>query len=129
MNLSNKLSIMIVFSTIQYISDIYQYPCNCYFGNITLYLHHILSGYIYFGWLLNPLYHGIFLVTMLIHWKLNNNMCIITQLTNKICYPNIQEYKYFNDFINQLQLHELINNIGYYIIYILLLMDLYLYIC
>lgn len=88
---------------------------NCGKANLILFTHHIINIFINFGWLSNNkilLYiYVLSPITTIIHWKLNNNKCILTELHNKACNNNIE----FNDLFNMLglKLYPFWNNYGH----------------
>ena len=125
--------ILFILSLIQYRMDIHMHPCNHIWGNVILYIHHILNIYIYFGgFLLNPLYHFIVVVLTMMHWILNDNKCFLTEIVNDICYPEYSEYseyseyKQFNDFSKMLGLQDNYPHISYYYLLMIMIYDYYL---
>ena len=73
---------------------------------IILYLHHFLSLFVKFGFLVeNRLLLLIYLFTpfiAIIHWKTNKNYCILTQIVNRICnQPDDVKFYDLLELINQ----------------------------
>ena len=93
-------------------------------GNLLLFAHHFVSGYLYLGPLLfNPLYHLIISIFVLLQWIIYG-CCIITEYTNKYCGLNKKEK--FKDIIQIIGLHKINKKIHYYLIALAILIDLYL---
>lgn len=55
--------------------------------NFLIFIHHILSFYIHFGWIDNnkPIVYILILIIGILHWMTNNYKCIYTQSINKLC--------------------------------------------
>ena len=68
-----------------------------------LIFHHILSIFLYFGWILNDkriLQVYLFIPPVIaMHWLINEN-CILTEYTNETC--KWKKNKYLNDLIEQI---------------------------
>ena len=64
-------------------------------------IHHIINVFAQFGWLSNNKYvlyfYLIVPVIVLLHWKTNDNKCIMTEYVNDQC--NIEKGTYFRDFL------------------------------
>jgi len=104
--------------------DISMFPCSIY-GLPLLYFHHVVNIYIYIGGILfNPLYHLLFLLFTILHWITNDNKCFLTEYTNSFCYPEVEEYKQFNDFIKMIGFQDKYPKISYYVLLILIGYDL-----
>ena len=125
--MNQNIIIFVILSIIQYSIDIYKHPCNTNIGNIYLLIHHFVSIYLYFGWLLfNPLYHLVACVIVLLHWVINNR-CELTFMTNKKC--GYKEDKLFYDFqqiIIQKEPTLAHRNIHWYLISFIIIYDIYL---
>lgn len=73
--------------------------CKCVSGKILLVLHHLLQAYILFGgYVSNPKLHILVLGISFAAHYLNNRLCPITVLNNRIC-----------DFPKKKQLHTMLN--------------------
>lgn len=119
-----NLFILLFISFIQFMIDISMFPCSIY-GLPLLYFHHVVNIYIYIGGILfNPLYHLLFLLFTILHWITNDNKCFLTEYTNSICYPEVEEYKQFNDFIKMIGYQDKYPKISYYVLSILIGYDL-----
>ena len=61
----------------------------CGNGDNILFLHHIISNFLNFGWLSNNVYTlYLFVLTSVVTWILwtiNNDSCFLTQINNKLC--------------------------------------------
>ena len=125
--MNQNIIIFIILSVIQYSIDIYKHPCNTTIGNIYLFSHHLGSIYIYFGWLLfNPIYHLIFCSLVLLHWIINKR-CELTFITNEKC--GYKEDKLFYDFFQIIIQKEPTlqhRNILWYLIILIIIIDIYL---
>jgi hypothetical protein len=98
--------------------------CNTPKSKVLLLFHHVVSVYIIFGcFLFNPLYHLVFVCIVLAHWKLNNNRCEITLITNREC--GIDEKTQFQDFLQTLNISKQYPNIHWLLLPILGLVDIY----
>jgi hypothetical protein len=88
-----------------------------------LIFHHILSVFVYFGWILNDkriLQVYLFIPPIIaMHWLMNEN-CIITEYTNETC--NWKKTKYLNDLIEQMHFKKeaFLDTIKYHYILIIL---------
>ena len=123
--MNKSYRILFFLTTIQYLIDIQMYPCNSIKGNILLYFHHLVDIYIYFGgFLFNPIYHLIIVVTTLLHWSTNDNKCRLTEWVNSICYPEYTEYKSFNDISMMTGLQQRYPKISYYYLFAVIIYDL-----
>ena len=118
---------LILFLLLQYFIDISTSNCNSIIGEILLLIHHVVFCYMCFGGLFNPLYHLIFLIMTLIHWRTNNNKCFLTVETNKYCgYPEDREFRDFFYYIYYYtDLDNKCPNIEYLILMILAIYDIY----
>ena len=106
-----NLNLIIILSLLSYIYDInidnhYKYCNNNFSINILLFIHHILSVYIHFGWINNnnPTIYLLLLVFTMIHWFTNNFKCKYTQYVNEKCnidinYP-LRDIIYFSGLKN-----------------------------
>jgi hypothetical protein len=72
--------------------------CICY----SLFIHHLLQNFAVFGWLFNNKlilwFYVLIPFLMFIHWKTNNNQCVITQIVNGLC--KFADSDYFNGIFN-----------------------------
>jgi len=104
----NQVIIFILLGILSYLIDIYSSPLAYYSKCINnlqfrlkLLLHHIIVMFIFFGWLSNNKYililYSLIPPILLIHWKLNNNRCIMTQTVNNMC--NLDKDEYIRDFL------------------------------
>jgi hypothetical protein len=70
-----------------------------------LIIHHILSIFTYFGWILNDknfLQIYLFVPPLVaMHWLMNSN-CILSEMTNDVC--EWRKTKYLNDLVQQMNL-------------------------
>jgi hypothetical protein len=88
-----------------------------------LIFHHILSVFVYFGWILNDkriLQIYLFVPPLIaMHWLMNEN-CILTEYTNETC--NWKKTKYLNDLIEQIKFKKeaFLDTIKYHYILIFL---------
>ena len=116
--------ILLSITLLQYTIDPTFYLCSTTRSKIILFIHHIISIYIMFGgFLLNPFYHLIFTITVLIHWITNNNRCQITIINNREC--GIDESNQFQDFLQTLNISKVFPNIHWFILPLLCLLDIY----
>lgn len=64
--------------------------------HIKLLLHHFLVIFIYIGWMSNNPYvlslYLLFPIILLIHWKMNDNRCIMTETINNMCGLDKDDY-------------------------------------
>jgi hypothetical protein len=97
----NEVISIIIVGIIFYLIDIRTASYNCTDDprvRTAILLHHILNVYAQFGFLCNGFLLYAYLVTplfVLLHWKTNNNMCILTEYVNKKC--NLPEGEMFRD--------------------------------
>lgn len=105
--LSEFIIVLICTSVVFYIIDL-EYTGQSYnkCKNINkvrsiLLLHHIINTFALFGWISNNKYilfiYVIFPIFILIHWKLYNNKCYLTDIINKDC--ELDENTYFKDLL------------------------------
>ena len=96
--------IILLFGVISYYLDSTRKICNS--SNSILLIHHMANIFANFGWISNSrVVLEIYLVVpiiVFIHWKTNNNKCILTEWHNKNCGEDLN--KPFNDFFNILNL-------------------------
>lgn len=118
-----KYYFFLLFTIIQYTWDRLTTYCNTNIGEILLFIHHLMSAYIYLGgFLFNPLYHLIFISIILIHWITNNNKCYVTQLTNRYC--EYKENKNFEDIIQKLKIYRIHKHIHWYLLISIIVYDI-----
>ena len=111
------------FIIIQYIWDRSTSYCSTMIGEILLFVHHLMSAYIYLGgFLFNPLYHLIFISIVLIHWITNNNKCYLTQITNRYC--GYEEDRKFEDVIRKFKIDKIHKDIHWYLLIGLIIYDI-----
>lgn len=64
------------------------------------YMHHIISIFIQLGWLFNNkyvlLFYILFTISVILHWKTNDDKCFLTVIYNRLCGYN--DKKVFNEF-------------------------------
>ncbi len=109
---------------IQYLWDRLTSSCITWIGEALLIVHHLVSIYIFIGgFIFNPKYHLITLMLIIIHWKTNQNRCILTEWTNMYC--GHEKDKYFEDLNVKLGLREMNPNIHWYIFALLLFYDIH----
>lgn len=93
----SDLAIIIIIGIIFFLIDIKTFDYCSSSVYPTLLLHHIVNIYAQFGFLSqDKILLKLYLITPLfvvIHWKTNNNNCILTELVNKECGYNM----YFRD--------------------------------
>lgn len=69
--------------------------------HLKLLLHHTIVMFIFFGWLSNNKYLLIIYVfipfILIIHWKTNNNRCVMTEDVNNMC--GLDKDEYIRDFL------------------------------
>lgn len=118
-----KLYIFSFFLLFQYLWDRLTSYCSSMEGEVLLFIHHIVSVYIYLGvFMFNPLYHLLFICIVLIHWITNNNKCHLTTITNKYC-GNPKNYK-FQDLVKKLNMNNIHKNIHYFILFCIIILDI-----
>ena len=117
-----KLVIFNILVIVQYLMDRLTSTCATYTGEVLLFLHHIMSVYIYFGpFFFNPLYHLLFCIILLIHWYTYES-CIVTRWTNYYC--DVDMNRPFHDYVKMLQLYKINKNIQWYMIFALIFYDI-----
>ncbi len=71
-------------------------------------IHHIFNIFMHFGWIFNNkrilMFYLLLPVITLIHWKTNNDKCILTESVNKIC--GFSRNNLFNDLFNMIGLKK-----------------------
>ena len=93
---TKEISVFIAIGIVIYFIDINTAPknyyCNCkdnIKAHAILLIHHIIVIYVHFGWLSNNKYilyfYLITFIFLIIHWKTNNNKCILTNIINDEC--------------------------------------------
>ena len=114
---------LLLFTIIQYTWDRSTSYCNTNTGEILLFIHHLMFVYIYLGgFLFNPLYHLIFVSSVLIHWITNDNKCYLTQITNRYC--GYDEDKRFEDVIQKLKIYKIHKDIHWYLLIGIIIYDI-----
>lgn len=99
----HEIFLIIVLGIISYCFDLMTSPNKYYEKCISktefhtkLILHHILVIFIYFGWLSNNTYilslYLLIPIILLIHWKMNDNRCVMTETINNMCGLDKDEY-------------------------------------
>lgn len=121
---NKNIIILLVFFFIQYSYDRVTSKCETNIGDILLFIHHLISAYVYLGFLFDPLYHLIFITIIIIHWLTNNNRCFISPLTNKYC-GNPDDYR-FRDILYFTNISTLFPNVLYLILFIYIIYDCYI---
>lgn len=120
----NCYLILIILSLIQYSMDPTLLICDTIQSKAILLFHHFISIYIYIGgFLFNPQYHLLFIVSVMLHWYFNNNRCELTIVTNREC--GIDESIQFHDFLKTLHISIEYPNIHWVILPILAMIDIY----
>jgi hypothetical protein len=104
--LQKEFYIFICIVIFSYVTDIatsdgiYKKCIHSHVFHTDLFFHHLVNIFSQFGWLSSNIYVLYFYLTVplivLIHWKTNENRCIWTQRTNKMC--DIPE-GYFRDWM------------------------------
>ena len=96
------LLVTLILSIIFY--DIDYNKCNK--GNLILFIHHYIDIFNHIGWLSNNrtilLIYLFTPILILIHWLTNHNLCILTEIHNKICNNKID--KPFNNIFHYLNI-------------------------
>ena len=103
-----ELVVCINIGIISFIADIYsgknKLYKNCKDHSYTLtilFLHHLISSFMYFGWISNNkkiLIFHIFMITIVLLFQLNNKLrCPLTDIVNNNC--NITRGNYLRDFL------------------------------
>jgi hypothetical protein len=133
------ISIIIIFGIIFYIIDVltmkgnYMSCNNMLVTHITLLVHHIINIFAQFGWLSNNKYVLYTYLTapliVLLHWKTNDNKCIMTEYVNDQC--GIKTGTYFRDLwfllgIKKLKNYDTIHKIYLIIVWIIAVVKVYL---
>lgn len=97
------ISIIITLGIISYLLDLLS-ASNGYYDkcisksefHVKLLLHHVLVMFVYFGWLSDNTYilsfYLLFPIILLIHWRMNDNRCIMTETVNTMCGLDKDEY-------------------------------------
>lgn len=104
----NDLIYIVLMGFLSYLADISTAPKNYYRKcinkasfNLKLLLHHIIVMFIFFGWLSNNKYllmiHAFIPFILIIHWKTNNDRCIMTEDINNMC--GLDKDEYIRDFL------------------------------
>jgi hypothetical protein len=99
---------IIILGVLSYMIDILTSPQEYYNKCINnhnfhtkLMIHHIMVIFIFFGWLSNNkyiLYIYVFIpIVLLVHWKQNNNRCVLTETVNTMC--GLDKDDHIRDFI------------------------------
>ena len=121
---NRNIIIFLTFLLLQYIIDRLTSTCDTKTGELLLFIHHIVSAYIYMGGILfNPLYHLIFIIITMVHWITNNNRCALTVKTNQYC--GYSEDKKFRDFLYYTNISKIFPNILYLILIAYVIYDGY----
>ena len=133
------LSIIIV-GVIFYIIDIftkkgnYMNCRNTVKTNSVLLIHHIINIFAQFGWMCDNKYIlYVYLFTpliVLLHWKTNDNKCVLTHYVNENC--DIDQKVYFRDIwwflgIKNFKKYDLMHKIYLIIVWVITLIKLYLF--
>jgi len=122
---NKNIIILLVFLILQYSNDRSTSKCNTNKGELLLFIHHLISAYVYLGgFLFDPLYHLIFITIIIIRWLTNNNRCFITPLTNKYC-GHPENYR-FRDILYFTDISTLFPNVLYVILIFYILYDCYM---
>jgi hypothetical protein len=129
-----KLNLILLFGFLSYIYDINidNHYGNCKNNlniNFIIFIHHIISFYILFGWINNnnPTIYLLTLIIVNLHWMTNNYKCFLTQSVNDFC--GIDSNYYLRDIAYFLGLKK--NNkiyYGYLISIIIYLLYKYIYV-
>jgi uncharacterized protein (UPF0333 family) len=97
-----------------------------------LFLHHIVNVFAQFGWLSNNKYilytYLLTPIIVMLHWKTNNNECIITEYVNDQC--NIKKSTYFRDLwyllgIKKLKNYDTIHKIYLCVVWVIAFIKIY----
>jgi hypothetical protein len=102
------LTYIILLGFLSYLADISTAPKNYYKKcinkvnfNVKLLFHHIIIMFIFFGWLSNNKYllvlYAFIPFILIIHWKINNNRCVMTEDINSMC--GLDKDEYVRDFL------------------------------
>ena len=102
------LTYIILLGFLSYLADISTAPKNYYKKcinkvnfNLRLLVHHIIIMFIFFGWLSNNKYllvlYTFIPFVLIIHWKINNNRCVMTEDINSMC--GLDKDEYVRDFL------------------------------
>jgi hypothetical protein len=85
-------------------------------------IHHIYNIFLLTGWLSNNInILCIYIIVNLLtayHWFTNDNLCVLTEYTNKMC--NIKEDEYFRDILYIIGVKKVDNYVMYRYIYVIL---------
>lgn len=105
----------IILSVIAYIMDITTNKCKKLMDALMFYLlflHHLLTVIIYYGWLSNNktfLWMYLFVpMIFLLYWKLNNDKCDVSVQFNENC--GINKNEFFHDFLYFLGIKHLVRS-------------------
>lgn len=102
------LTYIILLGFLSYLADISTAPKNYYKKcinkvnfNVKLLFHHIIIMFIFFGWLSTNKYllvlYAFIPFILIIHWKINNNRCVMTEDINSMC--GLDKDEYVRDFL------------------------------
>jgi hypothetical protein len=123
-----ELIVLILVSLVFFIIDTNK--CHAKYSNIVLYINHFLNIFANFGWISNnKIVLCIYLLSpiiIIIHWKTNDNKCILSQIHNKFCRRD--DDKMFDDMFNIIKLKTFTwwNNWGHHL-YLLISFSIALY--
>lgn len=127
-----SILIFVIVLILQYILTLGYFVETC--SRCTLYVwllyitHHILDVFLFWSFLflrrrIEYIYHLIFLVFVVIHWKSYDNKCILTVMMNREC--GYEESKWLDSLKNKLSLEKINKDFHYVWMYILGIYDLY----
>lgn len=97
------LYLLLFFSFLSFLIDIYDNPCFYQQRSLGLYLflfgHHFLALFLYFGWLSSSptilLLYCFTVFIIILHWITNDQKCVLTQVVNYYC--NLPDREGFHD--------------------------------
>ena len=98
--------------------------CKTLTGKILYLLHHILSLYLYLGWLIfDNRIHLLGCIIVIINWIFYKK-CILTIITNKLC--GYEQNNKFEDLLYYTNLHKYINHIHIIVISVIIVINIFL---
>jgi hypothetical protein len=88
--------ILLLLSSLSYIYEIYLQPCKKQYVPLYIklirFIHHLIVTFYILGFLKYPLVSLILLISIKIHWLINNDKCELTVKVNKYCGYNTNKF-------------------------------------